>query len=434
MSSDLPAGWREARLGDIAVLFNGKASGSGGTWLRTFKTRHVYDGFLRLSEPVFAPDDRATRVPRETYLRPGDTLTPNMAHGTIGRVSYVRSAEENWTVDGQIMVIRPKDPSLLARYLYDWMSRPESKRFLVNLEKGGAFDELRGQTHIYRDDVAALRVLLPPLNEQREIAAILSSIDDASEATQAVIDQLHIVKKALMAELLTRGLPGRHTRFKHTEIGEVPADWSTATYGELAANVPGAIQSGPFGSALRHSEFQPEGRLVIGIDNVRDGLFSLGSNNRISEAKFHNLERFRARPGDLLITVMATIGRCCVVPDDIEPAIITKHVYRLVVDRERANPYFLMHCLYGVPRLAEAVRGSAQGLTRPGLNKSLLLPLRFPLPPLAEQEQIVSSLGSIDERIAQECSHREALGVLKAAIMAVLLAGEVRVNVDEAAA
>ena len=65
----------------------------------------------------------------------------------------------------------------------------------------------------------------PPLPEQRKIAAILSSVDDAIEKTQAVIDQVQVVKKGLMQELLTRGIPGRHTRFKKTEIGEIPEEW-----------------------------------------------------------------------------------------------------------------------------------------------------------------------------------------------------------------
>ena len=60
------------------------------------------------------------------------------------------------------------------------------------------------------------------VHEQRKIAAILSSVDDAIEKTQAVIDQVQVVKRGLMQELLTRGLPGRHTRFKQTEIGEIP--------------------------------------------------------------------------------------------------------------------------------------------------------------------------------------------------------------------
>src|SRR5688572_12510931 len=105
--NEIPNGWRRERLGNVADLFNGKATGTGLSSLRVFKTRHVYDGFLRLSDPTYVPAERMARVPQATFLRTGDTLTPNMAHGTIGRVAFVRKAEPNWTVDGQVMVIRP---------------------------------------------------------------------------------------------------------------------------------------------------------------------------------------------------------------------------------------------------------------------------------------------------------------------------------------
>ena len=87
---------------------------------------------------------------------------------------------------------------------------------------------------VKKDDVEAYTLSVPPLPEQRKIAAILSSVDDAIEKTQAVIDQVQVVKRGLMQELLTRGLPGRHTRFKQTEIGEIPEKWSLATLSQLA--------------------------------------------------------------------------------------------------------------------------------------------------------------------------------------------------------
>ena len=82
--------------------------------------------------------------------------------------------------------------------------------------------------NLSQEKFLTLGLSTPPLGEQRKIAAILSSVDDVIEATQAVIDQLQVVKKAMMAELLTRGLPGRHTLFKQTEIGEVPEEWRLA--------------------------------------------------------------------------------------------------------------------------------------------------------------------------------------------------------------
>ena len=65
-------------------------------------------------------------------------------------------------------------------------ARRIARNVLVRVEKGGAFDELRGQTHIYRGDVANLPVFLPPLGEQRKIADILSAVDDAGAKVSAL--------------------------------------------------------------------------------------------------------------------------------------------------------------------------------------------------------------------------------------------------------
>jgi restriction endonuclease S subunit len=99
------------------------------------------------------------------------------------------------------------------------------------------------QIELSKSQFAGLRLLLPPLPEQRKIAAILSSVDEATETTQAIIDQLQVVKQAMMAELLTRGIPGQHTRFKRTEIGEVPEAWDTTTLGEACHITTGKLDS-----------------------------------------------------------------------------------------------------------------------------------------------------------------------------------------------
>ncbi len=177
-----------------------------------------------------------------------------------------------------------------------------------------------------------------------------------------------------------------------------PSDkWRWLTIDELASPAPRSIQSGPFGSNLRHSEFQATGKLVIGIDNVRDGEFSLGSNHRISEAKFHELAKYAARPGDVLITVMATIGRVCVVPHDIEPAIITKHVYRITVNRDLAIADYVAVALRGSREVRAQLMDSVQGQTRPGLNGRLIKKIQVPVPPLDYQQRIVAE---VDRRLS----------------------------------
>ncbi len=180
-------------------------------------------------------------------------------------------------------------------------------------------------------------------------------------------------------------------------LPELPEGWCWATVEQIASFEARSIQSGPFGSALLHSEFQSSGVLAIGIDNVLDGAFSEGRQHRISFQKYEELKKFTALPLDVLITVMATVGRCCVVPRDLETAIITKHVYRISANQTIVNPYFLMYCFSGAPSVKLQLFGKVQGQTRPGINGEILKKIAIPIPSLPEQAQIVSEL---EERLS----------------------------------
>ena len=381
MNEGVPKGWSQTRLGEVVNLFNGKAGGVGGSWLRVFKTRHVYDGYVRLSNPAFAPDERASSIPKGTYLCGGDTLTPNMAHGTIGRIAFVREAAESWTVDGQIMVLRPKGRGVIGRYVYDWMSRPESKRLLVKMEKGGAFDELRGQTHIYRNDVASIQILLPPVPEQRKIAEILSSIDDTIEATQAVIGQLQVVKKAMMDELLTRGLPGRHTRFKQTETADIPEDWEIVRLADIAI----FVTSGSRGWAQYYAD---DGALFVRITNLVRG------STRLDLAEQQRVRlppgsaegtRTRVLAGDVLVSITADLGIVALVPPNgFEEAYVNQHIALVRLDAARAFPAYVAAFLAGYEGQRQFLRLNDAG-AKAGLNLTNVRSLVIPLPPMDEQ-------------------------------------------------
>src|ERR1017187_6447872 len=146
---------------------------------------------------------------------------------------------------------------------------------------------------------------LPPLPEQRKIAAILSSVDEAIEGTQAVIDQLQVVKKAMMADLLTRGIPGRHKKFKQTEIGEVPEEWEVGSISSFVEEMRG-------GSPLTPSDFVEEGFTVLHKgDILPDGIVQLAPNSsRYASTSFaEGHQRSVIDSNFLVATLRDQIGR-----------------------------------------------------------------------------------------------------------------------------
>ena len=295
---------------------------------------------------------------------------------------------------------------------------------------------MAGSTHntIYMPVFENLQVLLPSLGEQRKIAAILSSVDDAIEATQAVIDQLQVVKKATMAELLTRGLPGRHTHFEQTEIGEVPADWMLVTIDSLGPAEASTVRSGPFGSSMKTKDFRKEGTPVLTIQSLGEGAVLQEGLFYVDDAKTAELAEYRVRPNDLVFSRVADIGRCVAIEEAQHGWLISPNLSRIRLDPSKADARFLMYSLTAdspVRRQIEMIAGSAG---RPVISSGTLKSLRLPLPPIEEQRGILAAGRECERRLEAEAQTLDTVRSLKSALMSVLLTGEVRVTPAEAAA
>ena len=313
---------------------------------------------------------------------------------------------------------------------------PHPNEFLYRLlsfrsVQNDVWQSVQGSTGLCNIDLNVLKslhVLLPPILEQRKIAAILSWVDDAIEKTQAVIDQTQVVKRGLMQELLTRGLPGRHTRFKQTEIGEIPEDWVVNRIGELGQEGRPAVKAGPFGSSLKKSYYVPRGYRVYGQEQVLAGDLSLG-DYYIDEVRFGMLRSCEVKAGDVLMSLVGTFGEAIVVPSAAEPGIINPRLLRLSLDPGRILPEFFYYWLEsaGTQRLlVDAAQGGTMGVLNAGIVKNL----RLARPSLSEQSGIVAALQAIDRRLETEIAARAATERAKVALMSVLLTGELRVIPD----
>jgi type I restriction enzyme S subunit len=186
-------------------------------------------------------------------------------------------------------------PELDDKYLWHWLTR--SERDLASKGRGATF------LQVNKNDIGEMPIVLPPLSEQRRIAAILDHADALRAKRRQVLAHLDSLTHSIFNEMFSA----------------VPA---TSTV-EAEASL---IRTGPFGSQLLHSEFVDDGIAVLGLDNVVGNEFRWGERRFITPTKYEQLRRYTVRPGDVLISIMGTTGRCVVVPEDIPVAINTKHI------------------------------------------------------------------------------------------------------------
>lgn len=256
----------------------------------------------------------------------------------------------------------PNRDRVHAKFLYHWLRR--SRLYLESLGNGATFKE------VSRATVARIEIPLPPLPEQRRTAELLDKADALLAKRRAALAQFDTLSQAIFLNMF--GNPAAHR-------------WRTATVSHVASAADGAVRTGPFGSQLLHSEFTDDGIAVLGIDNAVENEFRWGQRRFISEAKYRQLSRYTVHPGDVLITIMGTCGRCAIVPDDIPTAVSTKHLCCITLDRTKCLPSFLHAYFLGHPIARQYLAQKAKGAIMEGLNMGTIREMPIPLAPIELQ-------------------------------------------------
>lgn len=298
-----------------------------------------------------------------------------------------------------------------------------------------------GVPHVPKDLGHILRLRHPKaIPVQEKIAAILTGIDTAIEKTEALIDKFQQIKAGLMHDLFTRGvLPNGQLRppheqapdlYQETAIGWIPGDWEVSTLEELLAPVSNNIRSGPFGSALLKHELVESGIPFLGIDNIHVEYFEADFHRFVSERKFRELAKYRVRPGDVVITIMGTVGRCCVIPENLEVALSSKHLWTMTFDPEKVVPELICWQLNDAAWSKVWFRRAMQGGIMDAIQSSTLKTLKVPVPKLDEQVLIFARYKKAAERIQQDTDQLEKLKKQKLGLMQDLLTGKVSPKVN----
>ena len=239
----------------------------------------------------------------------------------------------------------------------------------------------RGATIPHVDKSKLEEIEIPRLlrEEQLRIAAILDKADAIRrkrENTWALADDL--LKSAYI-----------HTvGYKNPDY----STWMPMRIENLAEDRKGSMRTGPFGSALLHSEFVDGGVAVLGIDNAVRNRFAWGERRFITEEKYAELKRYRVLPRDVIITIMGTTGRSAVVPDDIAEAITTKHLATITCDRDKVLPEFLSFAIHSDPLVIRQIQKANKGAIMDGLNLSIIRKLEINVPPIPTQKKFVRVL------------------------------------------
>jgi type I restriction enzyme S subunit len=284
------------------------------------------------------------------------------------------------------------------------------------LERGASYPAVRDS------DVLNEVIPLPPLAEQRKIAAVLGLAQRAIEHQEQLIALTTELKKALLHQLFTQGLRGEPQ--KQTEIGPVPETWEVVTLEDAAVAFD-------YGTSVK-CEHGKAGVPVLRIPNVVGGSIDL-SDLKHGQPKRSELEQLRLRDGDLLFVrtngVLENAGRCALYRGELEGCYFASYLIRVRVDFTKILPAFVNE--YARTERGRSFLSGRAIRTADGkfnINSGTLKRVLLPLPSLDEQKEIVRQLDLVERKLKLHEAKRSALTALFRTLLHQLMTAQIRVH------
>ena len=280
-----------------------------------------------------------------------------------------------------------------------------------------------GQPGINGAEYSKYLLALPSRPEQTAIVEAFSDVDSLISSLQKLIEKKKAIKRGAMQELLTgrKRLPGIYGEWKREQLPELLQEQN-------------GIKIGPFGSQLRKEYLINIGEFkVYGQENVYEKDFRLGTRY-IPKERYLKLKSCELLPGDFVISSMGTVGKCAIVPQNIQSGIMDSHLIRLKFNCKKITPQYMLQLFSDeFDFLRNQIEKLSVGGIMEGLSTKIVQSLNvfYPLN-IDEQKAICAILDDMDDEITQLEKKLAKYQQIKQGMMQELLTGRIRlVNAKE---
>jgi len=411
----LPESWKVVKVSSICK------TQAGGT-PSTFKEEYwngdipwINSGALK-NVIIKTPSKFITKLGLDnsnTKLWPKNTVVIALTGATTGMVGLLNF---NCSANQSVVGILPNEKFDSFYLFYNLVN---SRERILGFCSGAA------QPHINKGIVDDFITLIPPITEQKKISYILSTIQEAKEKTENVINSLKELKKSMMKHLFTYGPvsleEAEKVKLEETEIGEVPEGWKVNNIGELYN-----VKQGKQISAKESKEGKIK-KPFLRTSNLTWGKINISKVDSMYFTK-EKFEKLKLKKGDILTCEGGDIGRTAIYDDELEECAYQNHLHRLRPKTDDTNNLFFVCWMNHAVNQRKLYVFDANRTTIPNLSGSRLKNFNIPKPELSKQQQISSILSTIDAKIESEENRKNAIEVLFKSMLHNLMTAKIRVN------
>lgn len=326
-------------------------------------------------------DSENTHLTRSGKLEETTTFSKKFRKGDVlfgRRRAYLKKAALagfDGICSGDITVFRAKKNLL-----------PELIPFIVNNEKffDYAIKHSAGglSPRVKFKDLANYEFLLPPKDQQAQLAELLWALDEVIEREREVLERMKVILELKLKEFFEFPLiikDEKKSGYMKTEIGWMPNEYELVQQKDIVEFINGR--------AYKKEEWENSGTPVIRLQNLT------GTGEEFYYSSLELPEKNYCKNGDLLFMWSATFGA---VIWKGERAIFHYHIWNVKCDNEKIRQQFMF---YNLEEITRRMMRQVSGSTMPHITKEGMEKLKIGLPPLYVQDEIVSVLDQISETI-----------------------------------
>lgn len=397
----IPEDWEDEKLGELAKVCmckrifadqtteNGEIPffkiGTFGKEADAFISRSLYEELKQ----------------RFSYPQKGDVLIS--AAGTLGR-SVVFDGKDSYFQDSNIVWLDVDKEKLSNEYLYHYYKVIQ-----------WASSEGSTIARLYNGIICDTHIALPKVDEQEQIAGVLSEIDELIFTLEKQISKKKAIKQGAMQELLTgkKRLPG------------FEGEWETRALHEISTE----MVDGPFGSNLKTEHYTTERQVrIIQLSNIGEAGWNDANVKYTTFSHAAELQRCIVQPGSILIAKMMPAGRAIICPNNEKGYILGSDVVK-VVPNSSVDSRYLVYATKSQFYLNQ-IADDTQGSTRARTSVSKLRKTAILFPTKDEQIAIANILSEMDMEIAALEEKLAKYRQVKQGMMQQLLTGKIRLKND----
>lgn len=411
--------WEEFKLRD-AIIFNPRESIPKKQLAKKIAMEKIKPFTRYIDEYEVAEFNGGTK------FRNGDTvfarITPCLENGKTSQVTILDDNEVGFG-STEYIVLREKQDITNKDYIYYLSISPKFREIAIKSMVGSS-----GRQRVQQDELENLDLLLPSIEEQKEIAATLSCLDNKIELNNNINKNLEEMAQAIFKSWFLDFEPFQDGEFEDSELGRIPMGWRTVKIGDIDIVISDYVANGSFASLKQNVTLYEYSNYAYFIRNV--DLKANVFERFVDEHSYNFLSKTKLFGNEVIISNVGDVGSVFLCPILSKPMTLGNNMI-MIKSENSVNYNFFIYILFKYSYGKDLIKSITGGSAQPKFNKTDFRSLKIVLP----NDDILVEFNTILEKIFEKISFNnneiETLIKLRDTLLPKLMSGEIRVPIEE---